>query len=64
MWTEAFVNGRWVPLDATLGLGGIGVGHIKVADADLSENSAAPVGAFVPIVHLLGKMQVSPIKVE
>lgn len=64
MWTEAYVNGRWVPLDATLGLGGIGVGHIKVADADLSENSAAPVGAFVPIVHLLGKMQVSPIRVE
>jgi hypothetical protein len=64
MWTEAYVNGRWVPLDATLGLGGIGVGHIKVADADLSENSAAPVGAFVPIVHLLGKMQVSPVTVE
>jgi len=58
MWTEAYLNGRWVPLDATLGLGGIGAGHIKVADADLSENVAAPVAAFVPIIQLLGKTKV------
>ncbi|MBX3442203.1 MAG: transglutaminase family protein [Planctomyces sp.] len=64
MWTEAYINGTWVPLDATLGLGGIGVGHIKVTDADLAENSAAPVGAFVPIIHLLGKTQIKPGVVE
>ncbi|HVJ84906.1 MAG TPA: transglutaminase-like domain-containing protein [Caulifigura sp.] len=64
MWTEAYLNGAWVPLDATLGLGGIGVGHIKVADADLSENSAAPVGAFVPIIHLLGKTKLELISVK
>jgi transglutaminase-like putative cysteine protease len=64
MWTEAYLNGQWVPLDATLGRGGIGGGHIKVADADLSENSAAPVAAFVPIIHLLGKTKVEVLKVE
>jgi hypothetical protein len=55
MWTEAFLNGQWVPLDATLGRGGIGGGHIKVADADLSENSAAPVAAGVRIIQIHGK---------
>jgi hypothetical protein len=64
MWTEAYLNGQWVPLDATLGRGGIGGGHIKVADADLSENSAAPVAAFVPIIHLLGKTKVEVLKIE
>jgi len=64
MWTEAYMNGQWIPLDATLGKGGIGVGHIKIADADLSENSAAPVSAFVPIIHLLGKTKLEVISVE
>jgi hypothetical protein len=64
MWTEAYLNGQWVPLDATLGKGGIGGGHIKIADADLSENSAAPVAAFVPIIHLLGKTKLEVLKVE
>lgn len=64
MWTEAYVNGRWVPLDATLGLGGIGVGHIKVADADLAENTTAPLTAFVPIIHLLKKTAVNVVKIE
>ncbi len=64
MWTEAYVNGHWIPLDATLGLGGIGAGHIKIADADLSENAAAPVAAFVPIIHLLGKTKLEVLKVE
>jgi hypothetical protein len=64
MWTEAYLNGQWVPLDATLGQGGIGGGHIKIADADLSENSVAPVGAFVPIIHLLGKTKLEVLKVD
>jgi transglutaminase/protease-like cytokinesis protein 3 len=64
MWTEAYLNGQWVPLDATLGKGGIGVGHIKIADADLSENAAAPVAAFVPIIHLLGKTRLEVLSIE
>ena len=24
MWTEVYIDGRWIPLDGTLGLGGIG----------------------------------------
>ena len=35
MWTEAWLNGKWVPLDATLGRGGIGAAHIKLGDSSL-----------------------------
>jgi hypothetical protein len=64
MWTEAFVNGVWTPLDATLGRGGIGAGHIKVSDSSLAENAPAPVEAFVPMMHLLGRMRVEVVEAE
>ena len=32
MWTEVWVRGQWLGLDATLGKGGIGPGHLKVTD--------------------------------
>ncbi len=64
MWTEAYLNGHWVPLDATLGMGGIGGGHIKIADADLAEKRGSTVSAFVPIIHLLGKTKLEVLKVE
>src|SRR5205085_10073789 len=31
MWTEAYLDGRWIPLDATLGRGGIGPAHLKLS---------------------------------
>ncbi len=37
MWTEVFVNGKWIPLDATLGKGGIAADHIKFADTNFSD---------------------------
>ena len=40
MWDEAWIEDRWVPLDATLGLGGIGAGHLKIGDSDLGGDDA------------------------
>jgi transglutaminase-like putative cysteine protease len=54
MWTEAFIGGRWIPLDATLGRGGAGPAHIKLADSSLADNAPAPVTAFAPLIKLLG----------
>jgi hypothetical protein len=36
MWTEVFVADRWVPLDATIGQGGIGAAHLKLADTNFA----------------------------
>ena len=59
MWTEAYLNGNWVPLDATLAKGGIGAGHIKVATSSLSEEGMVPAAEFVPLMHLLGRTRIS-----
>ncbi|REJ79796.1 MAG: transglutaminase family protein, partial [Planctomycetota bacterium] len=64
MWTEAFLNGEWVPLDATLGRGGIGATHIKVTDSSLDEDAPTPVTAFLPMMHLLGQMTIEVVSVE
>ena len=64
MWTEAFLNGQWVPLDATLGQGGIGATHIKVTDSSLDEDAPTPVTAFLPMMHLLGQMTIEVISTD
>ena len=37
MWTEAWLDDKWVPLDATLGRGGTHAGHIKLGDSSFAD---------------------------
>jgi hypothetical protein len=62
MWTEAFLGGEWVPLDATLGQGGIGAAHLKMAESSLADNAPTPVLTFVPLLKVLGKMSIEVIE--
>jgi hypothetical protein len=55
MWTEAWIDDRWVPLDATLGRGGIGAAHLKLAHSNLK--GADAYSAFLPVVRVLGQLQ-------
>ena len=64
MWTEAWLDGRWVPVDGTLGLGGIGPSHLKLADSDLSDPGQAPVAAFLPLMNLLNQVKIEFVRVE
>ena len=64
MWTEAYLNNQWIPLDATLGRGGIGAAHIKLGDSSLDDNVPAPVTAFLPLLNLLGKIEISVVKID
>jgi len=64
MWTEAQINGSWIPLDATLGEGGIGGGHIKLADSTLSDDAPVLVTAFLPMMEVLGKVKIEVIRAE
>ncbi|MBX9579139.1 MAG: transglutaminase-like domain-containing protein [Gemmataceae bacterium] len=64
MWFEAYCGGRWVPLDATLGKGGVGPGHLKVTDHSWhDEKTLAP---LFPVLRVLmakpsvGVLSVSP----
>jgi Transglutaminase-like superfamily len=56
MWTEVFIVDRWIGLDGTLGLGGIGAGHLKLAVSNLKEATAF--ASFLPVAQVLGKLQI------
>ena len=58
MWSEVFVNGQWIPLDATLGRGGIGAAHIKLADTGFQDEGTAPTASFLPILRVIGNLQI------
>ena len=59
MWTEVYEKGTWIPLDATLGNGGIAADHIKCADSSFSDDGdSTPLTAFLPMVSALGKMKI------
>src|SRR5262245_9556249 len=65
MWTEVFVRGKWIPLDATLGKGGIAADHIKFADSSFSdEGDSAPLTAFLPMVSVLSKLKIEVREVK
>ncbi len=64
MWTEAFLGGKWIPLDATLGQGGIGAAHIKLAESSFADDAPAPITTFIPLLNVLGKMKIEVIKAE
>jgi hypothetical protein len=59
MWTEVFVRGSWIPLDATLGRGGIAADHIKFSDSSFAnDGESGPLTTFLPMVSALGKMKI------
>ena len=62
MWTEANLNGQWIPLDGTLGLGETGACHIKLADTSLSDDDLAAI--IVPLSTIVGKLKLDVISSE
>jgi hypothetical protein len=64
MWTEAFLDGKWIPLDATLGRGGIGATHIKLGDATFADETAAPLSTFASLLTVIGKLKIEVVEVQ
>ena len=59
MWTEVYVEKRWIPVDGTLGLGGIGADHLKIAQSNL--DGASAYSAFLPVVQVAGRLKIEII---
>jgi len=55
MWTEVYVQGQWLGLDATLGQGSIGPGHIKITDHSWHE-----IRDFKPLLPVTGFLIARP----
>ena len=62
MWNEVWSGDRWVPLDATLGRGGIGAAHLKLGDSNL--DGATAYSAFLPVFRVMGQLQIELVEVE
>jgi hypothetical protein len=61
MWTEANLDGHWIPLDATLGRGGIGCGHLKLSDSSLADDGPSALSNFAPLMLVIGQLQIEVI---
>ena len=64
MWTEAWIGDRWLPIDATLGQGGIGAGHIKLAQSSLAGESPFPIALFLPTIELMQGLKIRIVEQE
>jgi hypothetical protein len=62
MWTEVYIKDRWIPLDATLGQGGIAADHLKLAESNLQGASAYT--SFLPVAQVLGKLKINVLNAE
>jgi hypothetical protein len=62
LWTEVFVRGEWVGLDATRGEGHVGATHLKITDSSWHDTqSLAP---LLPVLRVLGKLAIEVVRVE
>ena len=60
MWNEIYVDKHWVPLDATLGQGGIGAAHLKLAHSNLKDTNALT--CFLPVAQVLGQVSIEVLE--
>jgi transglutaminase-like putative cysteine protease len=62
MWTEVWIKGQWLMLDATLGEGSVGAGHLKIADHSWQDiQTLAP---LLPVTRVIGKARVEVVEVK
>lgn len=64
MWTEVYIGDSWIPLDATLGRGGIGAGHIKLSDSSFSDDAPTPGASFLSLLDILGRVKLEVLEVQ
>jgi predicted transglutaminase-like cysteine proteinase len=56
MWTEVWIKGRWIAIDATLGKGHVGAAHLKITDHSWhDERTMTPI---FPVVRVVGRVNI------
>jgi transglutaminase-like putative cysteine protease len=60
MWTEVWVQGQWVPIDATLGRGYVGATHLKITDH--SWHDVRAMTPLLPVLRVLGKVSIEVVE--
>jgi hypothetical protein len=62
MWTEVFIEGRWLGLDSTLGKGGVSAAHVKINDH--SWNGVESLTPLLPATRVLGKLRIEVVRID
>ncbi len=62
MWNEVYIDGRWIPIDATLARGGIGAAHLKLVHANLK--GVSPMSVFLPVANVMGRLKIEIVEAE
>ena len=62
MWTEVWIKGQWLMLDAVLGKGSVGAGHLKIAD--LSWQDIQTLAPLLPVLRVIGKVRIEVVEVK
>lgn len=62
MWTEAWIEKRWIPLDATTARGGTTASYLKLEDSSLA--GASPFSVFLPAMRVLNRLNVETVGVQ
>ena len=60
MWTEIYLSGCWVPLDATLGEGVVPADHIKLAHSNLANGMSS----FLSLINVLGQLKIEVLEAK
>jgi hypothetical protein len=59
MWNEVWIEDRWIAIDATLGRGGIGAGHLKLGVSSLQ--GVSPFAALAPVLEVMGSLELDVV---
>jgi hypothetical protein len=63
MWTEVWIDGQWLALDATLGRGSVAADHLKITDH--SWHGVQSVVPLLPVTRvMLGKAKVEVLSIK
>ena len=62
MWNEVWIKDRWIPLDATLGRGGVGATHLKLRSSNLAGES--PYNLVTPVMYLIDRLKIEIVEVR
>jgi hypothetical protein len=60
MWIEVYVNQRWVALDPTWDQSDVDAVHIKLSDSSLQ--GVSPFEMFLPLLRVVGKLDIEPLE--
>lgn len=56
MWTEVWIQGQWIPIDATLGRGYVDATHLKISDHSWYDTQSLK--PLLPLLRVLGKVKI------